>query len=573
MISSGVSMTQELSSRVDQIVQKAMKKHHIVGASLTLVDSSGIFFSKGYGYADKALGIEATGTTVYPFGSIAKVITMASVLKLQDMGKLHIDSPFQKFVPDYHINQHFSPQAPFTIFDLLTQQAGIPRTRLKDLYTDHAGPTDFYQLIQEEKTNYLIAPPKSVYQYSDIGLTMLGLLPRYVLQTDYTDFVKREIFAPLEMAQASFHKDSARTSYTKGYERRKEAKIFATRYLPAFGLQASSEDLAKFMYAFLNEGKSVSGHQVISNRLTQRAMSRQNQETKLAFSNHLGLTWWRNDFYGYSSVYHGGEQKPCLSMARMLPELNIGLSLVMNTDTNGDFIAEVTEQVLLAVMETRKIPYAKDYYKKFSVEKVPQTSFAEEKITGDYASSYGIINIQPRRNHFRVHLVSTGKKLRGTLMSDSTLQLTIRLLGIYPVKVMRLFVEEVDGRTIVGTESSRTGRKIFGGEKIQFEKPPTEWDNQTGKFQICNLNDREYALLSEIEVSRYKGVIVISGEGTIPGVEKFQFCIKPINDSLAIVQGIGGQGLLGETIKRYNEEGNEFIEIAGYIFKKKVGLE
>ena len=565
------STAQDPGPRIEEIVHRAMKKHGVVGASLTLVDSSGIFLSKGFGYADKSLGIRATGKTIYPFGSIAKVITMASVLKLQDMGKLDIDSPFQKYVPDYRINQHFTPQIAFTIFDVLTQQAGIPRTRLKDLYTDHAGPTDFYHLIAEEKSNFLIAPPKHVYQYSDIGFTMLGLLPRYTAQVDYTDFVRREIFSPLGMSNASFHRDSARTNYTKGYEKGEEAKIFATRYLPAFGLQASSEDLAKFMYAFLNEGKSITGKQVISPEMTHRAITRQNLETRLAFSNHLGLTWWRNDFYGYTSVYHGGEQKPCLSMARMLPELNIGISLVMNTDTNGDFIAEVTEQVLLEIMKSRNIPFAKDYYKKFASKKVPQASSAENRFVGDYASSYGIISIQSRNNHFNVQLVSVGKKFRGKLMSDSTLQLTTKVLGIYPVNVMRLFVEEVDGRKIIGTKSSRTGRKIFGGEMINFEKTSTAWNNQMGIYRISNLNNREYVLLEAIEVSRYKGIIVISGEGTIPGAEKFQFCLRPMNDSLAVVQGIGGQGLLGETIKRYQKDGSEFIEIAGYAFRKDNG--
>ena len=91
------------------------------------------------------------------------------------------------------------------------------------------------------------------------------------------------------MTNASFHKDSA-FKYTKGYEKGREAKIYATRYLPAFGLQATTEDLAKFAYVFINEGKSIAGKQVLSKDLVLRASQRQNQETKLAFSNHLGLT-------------------------------------------------------------------------------------------------------------------------------------------------------------------------------------------------------------------------------------------------------------------------------------------
>jgi hypothetical protein len=143
------------------------------------------------------------------------------------------------------------------------------------------------------------------------------------------------------------------------------------------------------------------------------------------------------------------------------------------------------------------------------------------------------------------------------------------VLGIYPVDVMRLFVAEVDGRKIIGTKATKTGRKIFGGEKINFEKTQTAWNTISGKYTICNLNDKEYPLLKEIEVSEYKGIKVISGEGDIPNAEKFQFCIKPIDDNLALIQGIGGLGLLGETIKRFEEKGNEYIEVCGYLFSKR----
>jgi len=570
LFSTTVTFSQTLSEEIDDIVKTEMKKRKVVGASLTLVDSSGIIFSKGYGFADKENSIPATAQTVYPFGSVSKVITMASVLRLHDKGKLNIDSTFINYVPTFQIKQHFTEKKPFTVFDLLTQQAGIPRTRLKDLYTDFANSTDFYKLIDEEKDNYLIAPPKYVYQYSDIGISMLGLLPSYITQTNYTDFVQKEIFKTFEMTSASFHKDSARGNYTKGYEKGKEARIFATRYLPAFGLQASAEDLGKFTYVFLNEGKNIEGKQVLSSEIINRSISRQNQETKLAYSNHLGLTWWRGDFYGYESVYHGGEQKPCMSMVRMLPQLKLGLVLVMNSDMNRDFLEVVTEKVLLSLMKAKNIPYNEKYYDKFKVEKAE--SFNQnivQKYVGDYASSYGIIHIKNKGQKIKVNLISAKKKLNARLMNDSTLQLRYMVLGVYPVNVLRIFVEEVDGRKIIGTISTKTGRKIFGGESINFEKPKTAWDNISDKYSICNLSDKEYQLLKEIEVNEYKGIKVISGEGDIPDVEKFQFCIRPINDNLAIVQGIGGQGLLGETIKRFEKNGEEFIEICGYLAKKR----
>lgn len=93
--------SQTLSEEIDIIIKSEMRKRKVVGASITLVDSSGIIFNKGYGFADKENNLPVTTKTVFPFGSVSKVITMASVLRLHDMGKLHIDSSFIKYVPSF----------------------------------------------------------------------------------------------------------------------------------------------------------------------------------------------------------------------------------------------------------------------------------------------------------------------------------------------------------------------------------------------------------------------------------------------------------------------------------------
>lgn len=559
--------------KIDELVQQLLKKHKVVGTSISIIDSNGIIFSKGYGFADKKNKIPVQAETIFPFGSVSKVITMAGVLKLQDLGYLNIDSSYTKYVHDYSIKSHINAIKPFSIFDLITQQAGIPRTRLKDLYTDSAKPTDFYKLIEEEKNNYLIEAPGVVYQYSDIGISMLGLLPKYTANVDYTQFIKKQLFNQIGMNHASFHRDSANYFYTKGYEKDKEAKIYATRYLPAFGLQASSEDMAKFAYLFLNNGKSIDRKQIISSDLIQRSIDRQNQNTKIAYSNHLGLTWWLGDFYGFKSVYHGGEQKPCLSSVRILPELKIGIVVVMNSDMNGQFLSEVTEEILLEVLKSKQIKFNQNYYEKNKVNKYGSklSKQLKELYTGDYASSYGIISIKPKNeNNFRVNLLAANKKFKGSFVSDSTMQLNYMLLGLIPVKVMRLFVDTVENRVIIGTKAARNGRKIFGGQKINFEMKETKWNSISDTYYICNLNEKEYPLMDKISISDYNGVKVISGTSKIPDVEKFQFCIQPINNNLALVQGIGGQGLLGETIKRWEDDKEEFIEIAGYVFKKRL---
>jgi CubicO group peptidase (beta-lactamase class C family) len=554
---------------IDKIILSEMSKRNITGASISLVDSTGIIFSKGYGFADKEKNIVMSAHTVYPFGSITKLITSASILKLQDLNMLNIDSPFVKYVPEFQIGQHFKEKKYFTIADLLMHQAGIPRTRLKDLYTDFAQPIDFYKIIEEEKDDYLIASPANVYQYSDIGMTMLGVLPFRIAQNHYVDFVTKEIFKPLEMINASFNKDSAKYNYTKGYQNGIETKIFVTRFLPAFGMQSSVEDLAKFIYLFLNKGKSIENIQILSSESVLRSIKQQNQATQLIFSNKMGLGWMIDSYLGYQSAYHGGEQKPCLSMVRILPDLKIGIVLAINSNLERDFISSVIEKVLIEILKEKGIPYSLN--RKDSNKTLPLRKLHNDLINsyvGDYATSYGIVKIYQSKNKLKVNLISFNKTFSAKIMADSTLQVNYKILGIIPIKVMRLFVTNVGNRKIIGRILTN-GRMIFGGTEIKFNFPSTKWESISGKYSISNLNEKEYLLQKEIEVSEYKGIKVFSGEGEIPDVEKFQFCIQPINDSLAIVQGIGGQGLLGETIKRNKVNGEEFLYVCGYRFKKE----
>lgn len=118
-------------------------------------------------------------------------------------------------------------------------------------------------------------------------------------------------------------------------------------------------------------------------------------------------------------------------MVRMLPELKLGLVLVMNSDMDSDFLSIVTEQVLLALMKAKNIPYSADYYDKFKVDKVKNFNQAlAQSMVGDYATSYGLINIAQKGKKMKVKLITMGKKLQGKLMTDSTLQLRYMLLGI-----------------------------------------------------------------------------------------------------------------------------------------------
>lgn len=89
------------------LIKQEMAGADVTGLSIALVDEKGIVWSEGFGYADKEAEIRATPDTVYNAGSISKIFTAAAAMQLTEQGKLDIDQPLQKYLPEFSIKSRF----------------------------------------------------------------------------------------------------------------------------------------------------------------------------------------------------------------------------------------------------------------------------------------------------------------------------------------------------------------------------------------------------------------------------------------------------------------------------------
>src|SRR5581483_6185694 len=116
----GACLAQNLNLRLDQIVQSYVPNHQFMG-SVLVARGGDVLLSKGYGSADLEWDIPNSPDTKFRLGSITKQFTAASILLLQERGKLNINDPVKKYMPD-------APAAwdKITIYHLLTHTSGIP---------------------------------------------------------------------------------------------------------------------------------------------------------------------------------------------------------------------------------------------------------------------------------------------------------------------------------------------------------------------------------------------------------------------------------------------------------------
>ena len=121
------SKSQDFSTLIvlcDSLFQIGLKERMIPGGAISLVRSNSILFTKGYGYADwsnkSPVSVERT---LFQIGSIGKILTAMSLLRLAGQGKLDINSDIRIYLDDFPLDQSF--QSPITVKHLLTHTAGF----------------------------------------------------------------------------------------------------------------------------------------------------------------------------------------------------------------------------------------------------------------------------------------------------------------------------------------------------------------------------------------------------------------------------------------------------------------
>ena len=183
------------ADKVDDYVKAEMQQRNIPGLSIAVVRNGEIVKAQGYGLSNVELNVAATPETVYQSGSVGKQFTATLVMMLVEEGKLALDDPIGKHIPD-------APEIwkDITVRHLLTHTSGLSN----GLYNKMDMRRDYTEdeLVKEIAALPLDFQPGEKWSYSNPGYVMLGVLIHKVSGKFYGDLLREKIFAPLGMATA-----------------------------------------------------------------------------------------------------------------------------------------------------------------------------------------------------------------------------------------------------------------------------------------------------------------------------------------------------------------------------------
>ncbi|MVM35405.1 serine hydrolase [Spirosoma sp. HMF4905] len=183
---------------VEKIYKEAAEKRHLPGIAFGVVLDGKLVYSGGVGYTDVAKKIPATSKSLFRIASMTKSLTSMAILKLRDEGKLQLDDPAEKYIPELKSHKYLTADAPLiTIRNLMTHSAGFPEDNpWGDRQLDDSD-ADLLKLIKGGISNSNV--PSFTYEYSNLGFAMLGHIITVVSKKPYQQYITETILKPLGM--------------------------------------------------------------------------------------------------------------------------------------------------------------------------------------------------------------------------------------------------------------------------------------------------------------------------------------------------------------------------------------
>src|SRR5580765_5816761 len=313
-------------------------------------------FEKAFGLADLEFNVPNTSQTIFESGSVAKQFTAAAIVLLQQDGKLSLDDPVRKYIPE--LPDYGSP---LTIRHLLNHTSGI-RDWGTVMSLTGAGRGD--RVITQELAPDVIThqrgldfTPGAEYSYSNSGYNLVAIIVERVSKQKFADFVTERLFKPLGMKNSPIRDDYQRIvpGRAQAYSRQGTGPwLLNMPFMNVYGnggLLTTVGDWLK--WNAMLDSQSLGAPLV--NALETRGVL--NDGRKIAYA--LGLTV--DKYKGLKDVSHGGATAGYQTFLARYPDNKVSVGVMCNgtSPSAGGIAAGITDEIFGPFPATPKIEPAK----------------------------------------------------------------------------------------------------------------------------------------------------------------------------------------------------------------------
>jgi len=318
-------------TKIDSTINAEIAQKNISGGVAYVYHNNKVVFNKAYGYANIASQSPMEVNSIFRIASQTKAIVSIAFLQLVEKGKIGLDDPIEKYIPNF-ANQKVavmdadtfklvSRNRSITIRDLLTHQAGISST---DEYPKFKSLFEKYKLNQPLNQGYaslkeevvqiaampLVHQPGERFSYG-LCTNVIGRLIEIISGTTLDEYLTKNIFEPLQMQDTYFYLPKEKhnrlvkvyTKYSKDSLMEINPNVYPVdyplqtkgKYFSAIGgLVSTTHDYGNFLQCLLHNGKLNNGKQLIGEKILNEFWTNQLGDKTFVFGgvkslNNFGL--------------------------------------------------------------------------------------------------------------------------------------------------------------------------------------------------------------------------------------------------------------------------------------------
>jgi CubicO group peptidase (beta-lactamase class C family) len=254
------------TAALDAYVTRLMRDYDVPGVGLAIVQHGQIAYTQGYGVRDVSTGAPVTPNTQFAIGSITKSFTALGVMLLVQEGKVKLDDPVTKYLPEFKLSDP-AVTAKVTVCHLLSHTTGLATNFNAQLDANLIREA----IVKSAASTPLHSQPGERYEYNNMNTTIAGFLIERMSGQSWEGFTRQRILTPLGMATATLDVDAMQqtTDFARPHVMDVLKGIQPTSFLsqgglaPAGAINANAAEMARYIQFQLGDG-TVNGQPLLS---------------------------------------------------------------------------------------------------------------------------------------------------------------------------------------------------------------------------------------------------------------------------------------------------------------------
>jgi len=349
MAARGGAARADHSPLVDRMVKPAIEAKAIVGCVVGIVED-GQHEVHGYGEVRLGKGDKPSGNTIYEIGSMTKAFTGTLLADMVRRNEVKLDAPLQDFLPQ-GVKLHTAEGKPIKLVDLASQTSGLPR--MPDNFNPKE-PTNPYldyssKRLFEFLAKHQLRRPPGEYEYSNLGMGLLGTVLARQAGKSYEQLVVERICEPLKMNDTRITlTDDQRKRLAPPYngELHDERNWDFDALAGAGAIRSTTNDLLKLVAASLNDDDK----RPVTEAIHEAWKPRYSKPGEIG----VGLGW--HIARDRVTRWHSGQTGGYTSAIFIVPPRHYGVVVLCNTAS--DVTTPIAEKITQSLFGLRPEPIA-----------------------------------------------------------------------------------------------------------------------------------------------------------------------------------------------------------------------